>query len=998
WGQIQAGVGQLWARGVAIDWGGYEAGRARKRVPTPTYPFQRKRFWVEPVPKGKDVLIADSSKGAETLIGQRLRLPGSAELRFETRFTPSSPPYVPDHRIFGTLVVAGASHVSMFLQATREAFNQTQLDLKELFFLNPFVLADQDARNAQVVFRPDNQGDYSFELLSSPANVADSSDIEWTKHAEGRAIVGEPKATTEAPQWEHSVEAVKRRCPTLVSGEDFYRDEWVQGDDAGPAFRWFEELWRGEGEALARLQAPPLEDDLDAYAMHPGLIEACFQVMRGGYVFESQAMLADGGDIYVPFRIERCQFFGRDSLEGLWCYGHIVPGATRERVVGNLTLIDAKGELVAQIDGFEVRRLPRASLLRSLNLDGSAWLYEMGYVQPKADQPAVIVGEAPSGRWLISADQSGLGAWIGEQMLVEGRSVSVVSFTADTASCQQAIETALSKGEAIAGIVYLANLNGSSNPPDELLTLMQVLSHQTNLADNCSLSIVTAGAQATGADKCVDPWSSAVWGLARVFALEVPGIQCRCIDLPGDHELTASRDVLLRQVSQAFTDSHICIRDGHALVGRLRRKTVSPEQAEPHVPRSDAAYLISGGLRGLGLEVAKQFASQGAGELILLGRREPDAAAMSVINDLETSGTSVVVWPVDVADSQALAGFVKARESGAKPLRGIVHAAGVIDDGLISGQSVARLHAVMAPKVQGSLNLAALADQCDVDFFLMFSSATSVLGAGGQATYAVANAFIDGLALQRSLQGRRGHAVNWGPWAEVGMASRLSGRDVRRLQEAGIDRLGLNHGMEILGRLLSVRSGQTAVLPIAWSQYLQVSGHEVLEPLLSDLASRQPATQKRGTSKQKALDLEVLAGKAQPERLEALATYVRATVAELLGLDDPNEIDDQQGFVEIGLDSLMGVELRGRLQTQLETKLATTFAFDFPNVSAAAEHLEQKLHPAEPSSVSPSSPAVAEPVALSEVSASSTDSVEDELMRLEARLLQTDKSSSRGSE
>ena len=296
--------------------------------------------------------------------------------------------------------------------------------------------------------------------------------------------------------------------------------------------------------------------------------------------------------------------------------------------------------------------------------------------------------------------------------------------------------------------------------------------------------------------------------------------------------------LLLTELMAPVVETHVCLRSGTRWIGRLQRiepSPVGPQESAAVQISADGAYLISGGMRGLGLEVAKWLAASGAGEVILLGRTEPDEEAKSALADDMAAGTRVTCWAVDVSDRELLTSRVARRGDGALPIRGVVHAAGVIDDGLISGQSLHRLHAVLRPKVHGTINLAQIADDAGSDFFLIFSSATSVLGAGGQVTYAAANAFIDGLVQSRRAQGLVGHAVNWGPWADVGMASRLSGRDVRRLRVAGIERIGVTHGLEILSRLLRKPMGNTAVLPIDWAKYLAVPGHAMLASYLSVL-------------------------------------------------------------------------------------------------------------------------------------------------------------------
>ena len=1012
--QMQAALGQLWLDGHKVQWSGYEAGQRRHRVAAPTYPFQRKRFWVEPVKKTSDQY---SATGAATLAGRKLNLPGSSDIRFETRFSSDWPPYVPDHRIFGTLVVAGASHVSMFLETATRALRSGSVQLTELFFLNPFVLAEKGQRDAQVVFKQTLDSSYSFELLSAQVPSDDNIEEEWVRHAEGQLSVDLPSESIGRPD---SISTIQQRCPTVVSGVDFYRDEWVQGDDAGPSFRWFDQLWRGDEEALASIQVPELDDTPEEYALHPGLIEACFQVMRGGYTFESQSMLAEGGDIYVPFRIERCCYFGRDNLEKLWCYGKIQPGATQERVVADLSLFTASGRVIASIDGFEVRRLPRESLLRSLNLDGSAWMYETRYI-PTPSPTAMVDSRSDDKRWIVFTDHTGVGSCLCSELAARGYQVTTVDHSesadnhtstvidpSDPLSYQRVLSQCQEQKQSIAGVVHLWSLDEfspygitteSRNQKlcsNSLLLLMQAMVAKLDDAVRCHLVVITRAAQTTTlGEQTIDPWSTSMWGLARVFALEHPNFVCKTIDLDSAFDANEP-DLLVEELVSTDTETHVCLHSGVRSVGRLQRIDACAQRVlhAGDVPvRSDGAYLVSGGVRGLGFEVAKWICSCDPGEIILVGRSNPNQATRAEIANIVSSDTKITFWAVDVSDENGVNSLVSQRGRAALPIRGVVHAAGVIDDGLIIGQTVERLNAVLGPKVQGTLNLASLVDEYESDFFLLFSSATSVLGAGGQATYGAANAFIDGFAQARQQLGLCGHAVNWGPWAEVGMAARMSGRDLRRLQEAGIERVGLSHGLEIFGNLLKKAQGQTALLPIDWVRYLRVAGHEVLNPFLSDIAvtcSNVADTKVVETRINRIADLDAL---STSDRIDRLTLFVSQHVAELLGSDQLGESDKTLGFVDLGLDSLMSVELRRRLQLETGLKLSTTFAFDYPNVVMAAEHLNEKLIPVEKSGTADSIKTLSgtslEPDEKTTNKVTETidsQSIEAELARLESRL------------
>ena len=212
---------------------------------------------------------------------------------------------------------------------------------------------------------------------------------------------------------------------------------------------------------------------------------------------------------------------------------------------------------------------------------------------------------------------------------------------------------------------------------------------------------------------------------------------------------------------------------------------------------AEATYLITGGLGGLGRAVATWLVEQGARHLVLMGRSAPSASAQQTLDALRKAGAHVVVARGDVARADDVASVIESIRMSMPPLRGVVHAAGVLDDGIVAHLDQRRLRDVMAPKVDGAWNLHALTRDVDLDFFVLFSSAASVLGSPGQAHYAAANSFLDALAWHRRAEGRSALSINWGPWAEVGLVNRPE--QVRHLSRHGIEPMSVRRWCRDVG-------------------------------------------------------------------------------------------------------------------------------------------------------------------------------------------------------
>ena len=367
--------------------------------------------------------------------------------------------------------------------------------------------------------------------------------------------------------------------------------------------------------------------------------------------------------------------------------------------------------------------------------------------------------------------------------------------------------------------------------------------------------------------------------------------------------------------------------------------------AAPRRIRADATYLITGGLGALGLKVASGLARLGATHLVLVGRSAPSEEALELIRLIEQHGAVVRVARVDVSREREVARLLEDVGCTMPPLAGVIHAAGVLDDGVLGEQTWARFEKVLAPKVAGAWHLHRLTEAVPLDFFVMFSSMVALFGGPGQGNYAAANAFLDALAHHRRGQGLPALSINWGAWADAGMAAAVAERNHGRWREQGFGFIQPDEGIAILERLLQSAPGaQVAALPIDWPTLLRRFPTGAEPPLFSELAvsladsSRAAATPPRPVS----LRAE-LASVAPGRRRSLVQKRVREEAVKVLGLGSDAQPDTRQPLRELGLDSLMAVELRNALADALGQALPATLLFKYPTLEALAEFLISQL-------------------------------------------------------
>jgi acyl transferase domain-containing protein len=390
----------------------------------------------------------------------------------------------------------------------------------------------------------------------------------------------------------------------------------------------------------------------------------------------------------------------------------------------------------------------------------------------------------------------------------------------------------------------------------------------------------------------------------------------------------------IESVISAFRDMQQAKHIGKIVVSQTDAATDSTSQL-PLKLRGDGTYLITGGLGGLGLLVARWMVERGAKHLVLLGRSQPSAAAQRQLAELAAAGANVIVKQADVAADRAMAQVLTEIEAALPPLAGVIHSVGVLEDGVLQQQSWPRFAKVMNPKVLGAWNLHQLTKDRPLDFFMLFSSFASLLGSPAQANHSAANAFLDGLAYYRQAMGLPGASINWGPISQIGEAAKL-GADVT-MQQRGIGAITPDRFLTALELLMQQSAVEVGIVPIDWPVLLAGASQP---PFWADWQENSPTTASSASSPE---FLQQLRSAAPSEQRELLVGYVRRQVAQVLRIADTRSINLDVGFFDLGMDSLTSVELRNCLQTSLGCAMPSTVAFDYPTVRSLADYLSQQV-------------------------------------------------------
>ncbi|MEU0744262.1 type I polyketide synthase [Streptomyces sp. NPDC006134] len=572
-------------------------------------------------------------------------------------------------------------------------------------------------------------------------------------------------------------------------------------------------------------------------------------------------------------------------------------------------------------------------------------------------------GAGLAGHWLL-VGRGPLSEALADRLRRGGGTVTAVAPRAED------IDTALDRRPGpLRGAVHLHTAEPGHGADDVTAVTASVLALVRRLAGRSPA--------ATGRLWCVTRWArpdagtageatpsavagAALWGFGATVAQEHPALWGGLADLDDTGPADAAEWLAAELGSADGPDAgedRLALRAGTRLAPRLAPLpagsppvTSPPVTSQPAGPGRaagahpvldpDAAYLVTGGTGGIGLLVARRLVERGARRLFLAARRAPTAPARQVLDDLAAAGARVEVVRADVARREDVARLLERITAGGAPLRGVVHAAGVLDDGILLHQTPQRLRGVLAPKAGGALLLDELTAGRPLDFFVLFSSFTAALGSAGQGAYTAANAVLDHLAAHRRARGLPAVSIGWGPWREVGMTSGpAAGR--QRWAERGLTPLDPRLCLEVFDRALTGAAGPyELVLDADWARYAARLPDGAAPALLRAVLAARGAAPARAAAARPDLAGR-LAGAHPEERGALLGDHVAQRVAEALGVADARRVDREAGLFDLGLDSMTAVGLARRLSRDLgaAVELPATTVFEHPSVAALTAHL-----------------------------------------------------------
>ncbi|BBY38314.1 mycocerosic acid synthase [Mycobacterium mantenii] len=923
-------VAALHCHGHPVGWDALYPSQAARPVKLPSYPWQFRRYWNETQEAAEDLHY----NPVHPLLGQAV---SAVHPTWELELSTATVPFIADHQVQGSVLLPGAAYIEMALAAGEEAYGSADHRVENLTLHRALILDDTCDPILRTTLNQDT-GMLEFAAFTATAG----GELKWTITA-----TAELNARPRSPG-RHDFPSATGQVIT-IDGDEFYSRTRAVGLAYGDAFQTITDATAGDGWATARIAIPAsLTGEVARYRFHPALIDGAFQTLLGTSLFRRDANESP----YLPVRIRRSAIYGAPE-ENMTVQVRVV-SATEDEIASDIAIVGDDGQPLAVFNGFTVQSLSASSSMSPERVDKGLyeieWVAQSGVEHDHRENPVTPEGMS----WLIFIDAAGVGSALAERMRRSGQRVRTVEHRhvqslaelddgyalnpRQPRQLHQLLETHLAREGQLAGIINCWPMNIRPHPDvpetNDQIGVFAILHLVKALAEHDivqpRLYVVTANAQPAPGTEALAVEQAVVWGLGRVvghqeFVKQWGGLID--IDAADDHVETATR--ICEHVLGDDPEDQIAVRGSKTFVPRLR-PSGSLTKVFPAKLTPDATYVVTGGAGALGRTIATYLAQRGARHIALLCRSEIPSrscwpslsddhrhrSTVDAIRHIEHLGARVTTASVDVTDANQVEAWLSRHlRDGGPPVRGIIHAAGSVDDQLLVNMTEADFAAVMAPKVTGTRVLHNSFKEHELEFFVMFGSAGSVIAAPGQGNYAAANAFLDAFAHYRQSEGLPALTIGWGPWS-VGMVEELKLEKI--YAQRGIELITPAAGTQILDRLINQKAPNVIAITVDWTRARRVGLVGQLPPMFSELGTADAAID--DTDSESSI-LDALSGCPQAERLDMVARLVRQIVSAVFEVA-VTEIGPEDALDDLGLDSMMAMDFR--------TRIGATFAIDLP--------------------------------------------------------------------
>ncbi|PCI30762.1 MAG: hypothetical protein COB67_01015 [SAR324 cluster bacterium] len=928
WQQILESLGQVYQWGMTIDWGAFEKASPHHKTPLPTYPFQRQSYWYEYDETITRRLHREDIQKIHPLIDRQIEsgaMSRQGELLYETELTAGSTKYLADHLVFDHVIFPATGYLEMVLSVGKDLLKNQILQISEFNIQRALLLPPQGAVpiKVQLSLTPLDSG-YSWEIFSRQGQN------DWLEHGRGIIHSSQPETVDGA-----SLVDLKSQISDRIDLKEHYRWFKKRGVEYGAHFQSIRQIFSSELQVLGEIEIPvSLQKEVSKNVIHPVILDACLRLAAVTITEES------GTDIFLPTSIKRVTLFTQEPLSAIWVHGiqSDVEGASSPtHRTFDMTLYSPTGEIVARLNDFIARRANPRSLLGNLSKgqDGLAdFFFQPNWKESEvlekrevsaSDQVLLLIYPLESSNDLKELLKT-LVQYLNHMTVQEiklgsqYRKVSPDRWEIPSADPKAIGEVILEMKKPdqvffFSGI-YSQNMEESGQLAKSLeegnLSLFRLFKafNLKGWLDDFELTVLTVDAWQAGMSDFINPYVGALTGFARSAAKEYPGCLIRCLDISQEDLQSLESRKRLNQLIQdepaTGGTEFIALRQGK----RLKNSPIPISLPAPKQStfKKKGVYLIAGGTGGLGLTLCEYLTEKYDAKVILTGRRELDETAEQKHTLMTRDSGEIFYVQADLTDLESMQAAVSESKEQYGKIDGVFHSALVLRDGTIANLSEDDLKIALASKVFGSQTLYQSVANEELDFLIFFSSAQSFVGSPGQSAYASGNTFEDAYSSHLNrIAPFPVKVINWGFWGEAGVVS--DEEYSQRFAAQGILPIRLEEGMEALERIVSSQLSQViaikaepkglATLGVDTKvKNVHFSNEVITNVVLEEITSAVPNTQ-----------------------VELIEKYLKDQVRKFVGETIPTTDLKNKSFIELGVDSLLSIELTNQIKKDLQVKL-----------------------------------------------------------------------------
>lgn len=945
-------VCNLYIKGADILWEELYKNKKLKKISLPGYAFENNRCWPNLKKNNNLVYKSITEKEISHPLFDRCITESVFQDIYLTEFNVNKHWVLSEHRISEKCLAPGTTYLEMIRECSKKYFGDKSLEMKDVLFISPLIVEEGEVLNVQTIIKKEDG--YIEFLIASKQNLDFSEEESWTKFCEGKVYV------VEKLEYDYlNIDEINLRCKDVIDIEKENKYDYFHMNKLNFGPRWrnlLKSMRIGDMEALVQLSLPEeFQSDMDEYNLHPSLMDIAVNAITQ----------VTGHGMYLPLAYGSLKIYS--SLPQS-CYSYIkikeqLDNST-ETISLDISITDDMGNILIQADNFTIKKIHKDNIMRRVDNKINNLFYDIKWVPEERYSLKEI---ANGGKTIIFGDNESCFDDIIDTDVIKVnirennekpvyKKISSSNYV--TGIDKRSLELLFNDlaQNNITRIIHVLTLNNTREIEkfSELENCMKsgvyslcnmvkaiCASRLTQKIEIILLSKYAYGI--TGKEPSINAHYAAFLGLGKTLKLEYPNLDFRCIDIDDD----TSYKTIMTEIGSDYSTYNVAFRNEKRYIDEIVYKTLDNESQSKFELKEDGVYIITGGTGGIGREVAKFLASKGKINIVIISRsginseqsHKDNSIITKMIEEIEKMGSRIIVMSADVSDMGNMEEVINKIKYEYGKIRGVIHAAGVAGDGYLIRKTDEKFKEVIAPKVYGTWILDDLTKSEEMDFFICFSSISSLYGIEGQSDYIAANSYLDSFTEYRNNKGRKTLTINWAAWKEVGMAVKYGIRDEGIFKMLSINEAILGFEQILNSHLKRIIIGTLDInrIPSDFENIKIKFSKEIQNTLKRKIQNNKKFIKNESLVEDMSIDIGGKIDGSYTKTEKALAQIW----GKVLGMKD---VDIYESFNVLGGDSITATSIFKEIDILYSGVVDIANIFTHPSVSEMASYIDEKLN------------------------------------------------------